>query len=334
MTATVNKSAAVQAKKKRRTMADRLLGERTATGKRKNFLLIKKNKVLYLFILPAFLYFLIFAYVPMYGVQIAFKDFIATKGFMGSEWADPLFKHFQTFFSSVNFWNILRNTLGLSLYYLAVSFPAPIILALMINEVKNTKFKKAVQNITYMPYFISTVVLVGMVDLFFARTGLVNNILGLFGVEPIMFLMKDSMFNDLYVWSGVWQATGYGAVIYIAALAGVSPDLHEAATIDGATRFQRILHINLPAIMPTIVIMLIMSVGGIMNLSFEKVLLMQTDSNLMVSEVISTYVYKLGIQKAQYSLSTAVGLFNNVINLILLVTVNKISRKISETSLW
>lgn len=334
MTAAIQNKAAAGKTKKRRTLADRFLGDRTATGKRKNLILIKKNRVLYLFILPAFLYFLIFAYVPMYGVQIAFKDFVATKGFLGSEWADPLFKHFQTFFSSVNFWNILRNTLGLSLYYLAVSFPAPIILALLINEVKNTKFKKAVQNITYMPYFISTVVLVGMVDLFFARTGLVNNILGLFGIEPIMFLMKDSMFNDLYVWSGVWQSTGYGAVIYIAALAGVSPDLHEAATIDGATRFQRILHVNLPAIMPTIVIMLIMSVGGIMNLSFEKVLLMQTDSNLMVSEVISTYVYKLGIQKAQYSLSTAVGLFNNAINLILLVSVNKISRRISENSLW
>ena len=334
MTAAIQNKAAAGKTKKRKTLADRFLGDRTATGKRKNLILIKKNRVLYLFILPAFLYFLIFAYVPMYGVQIAFKDFVATKGFLGSEWADPLFKHFQTFFSSVNFWNILRNTLGLSLYYLAVSFPAPIILALLINEVKNTKFKKAVQNITYMPYFISTVVLVGMVDLFFARTGLVNNILGLFGIEPIMFLMKDSMFNDLYVWSGVWQSTGYGAVIYIAALAGVSPDLHEAATIDGATRFQRILHVNLPAIMPTIVIMLIMSVGGIMNLSFEKVLLMQTDRNLMVSEVISTYVYKLGIQKAQYSLSTAVGLFNNAINLILLVSVNKISRRISENSLW
>ena len=336
MTVPWKKAAAVPAAAPapKRTMADRFLGERTATGKRKNLLLIRKNKVLYLFILPAFLYFLIFAYVPMYGVQIAFKDFIATKGFLDSPWATPIFKHFITFFSSVNFWEILRNTLGLSLYYLLASFPAPIILALMINEVKNTKFKKAVQNITYMPYFISTVVLVGMIDLFFARSGLVNNILALFGHEPVMFLMQDSLFNDLYVWSGVWQTTGYGAVIYIAALAGVSPDLHEAAVIDGATRFQRIIHINLPAIMPTIVIMLIMSVGGIMNLSFEKVLLMQTDSNLMVSEVISTYVYKLGIQRAQYSLSTAVGLFNNVINLILLVTVNKISAKISETSLW
>lgn len=295
---------------------------------------IKRNWVLYLFILPAFLYFLIFAYVPMYGVQIAFKDFVASKGFTGSPWADPIFKHFITFFSSVNFFTILKNTISISFYYLLASFPVPIILALMINEVKNTKFKKLVQNITYMPYFISTVVLVGMLQLFMARSGLFNQIGALFGAEPIMFLLKDSFFNDSYVWSGVWQASGYGAVIYIAALAGVSPDLHEAATIDGATRMQRIIHINLPAIMPTIIIMLIMSIGGIMNLSFEKILLMQTDGNLAVAEVISTYVYKLGIQKAQYSLSSAVGLFNNIINIILLVTANKISNKISETSLW
>ncbi|MEG2671893.1 MAG: ABC transporter permease subunit [Ruthenibacterium sp.] len=299
-----------------------------------NFKMVRRNWVLYLFILPAFLYFLIFAYVPMYGVQIAFKDFIASKGFAGSPWADPIFKHFITFFSSVNFLQILKNTLGISIYYLLVSFPMPILLALLINEVKNTRFKKLVQNITYMPYFISTVVLVGMINLFMARSGLFNQIGGLFGAEPVMFLMKDNLFNDTYVWSGVWQATGYGAVIYIAALAGVSPDLHEAATIDGATRFQRILHINLPAIMPTIVIMLIMSIGGIMNLSFEKILLMQTDGNLAVAEVISTYVYKLGIQKAQYSLSSAVGLFNNVINIILLITANKVCNKISETSLW
>ena len=184
-------------------------GRRTATGKNVNWILMKRNKVLYLFILPAFLYFLIFAYVPMYGVQIAFKDFVANKGFLGSEWADPLFKHFITFFSSVNFWEILRNTIGLSLYYLAISFPMPILLALMINEVKNTRFKKAVQNITYMPYFVSTVVLVGMINLFFSYNGLANNIGALFGAEPQMFLMKDALFNDLYVWSGVWQATGH-----------------------------------------------------------------------------------------------------------------------------
>lgn len=296
--------------------------------------LIRRNKVLYLFILPAFLYFLIFIYVPIYGVQIAFKDFVASKGFSGSSWAVPFYKHFKTFFSSVYFLDILRNTLGLSLYYIAASFPAAIILALMINEAKNVRFKKAVQNITYIPYFISTVVLVGMINLFFARSGLVNNIAGLFGAEPQLFLQKDALFDDLYVWSGVWQTTGYSSVIFIAALAGVDPALHEAATLDGATRLQRIIHVNIPAIMPTIVVMLIMTLGGIMNLSMEKILLMQNDTNLMVSEVIATYVYKLGIQKAQYSLSTAVGLFNNVINLLLLVSVNWFSRKVNETSLW
>lgn len=295
---------------------------------------IRQNGALYVLILPAFLYFLIFAYVPMYGVQIAFKNFVSNKGFLGSEWADPIFKHFQTFFSSVNFGSIVGNTLSLSLYYILASFPAAIILAIMINEVKNMRFKKLVQNFTYIPYFISTVVLVGMIQLFFSSSGFVNQIIEALGGGKVMFLMKDGVFNDLYVWSGVWQSTGYGAIIYIAALAGVSQELYEAATIDGATRFQRIMHVSLPAIMPTIVVMLIMTVGGIMNLSFEKVLLMQTEGNIGVSEVISTYVYKLGIQKAQYSLSSAVGLFNNVINLVLLIAVNSISRKISESSLW
>nr|WP_229520901.1 MULTISPECIES: ABC transporter permease subunit [unclassified Paenibacillus] len=307
---------------------------RTAAGRNYKWLMVKRNKALYLFILPAFLYFFIFAYIPMYGVQIAFKDFIATKGFGGSPWADPLLKHFITFFSSVRFGEIFWNTIRISLYYLLISFPAPIILALMINEVRGTRFKKLVQNITYMPYFISTVVLVGMIDLFFSNSGLVNQLTGLFGLEPVLFLQKEALFDHMYVWSGVWQATGYGSVIYFAALAGVSPELHEAATIDGATRLQRVIHVNIPAIMPTIIIMLIISVGGIMNLSFEKVLLMQKDINIASSEVISTYVYKLGIQKAQYSLSSAVGLFNNLINLALLIMVNRIARKVGETSLW
>nr|WP_308424699.1 ABC transporter permease subunit [Paenibacillus aceti] len=308
----------------------------TTLTPRKNYkwLMVKRNKALYLFILPAFLYFFIFAYIPMYGVQIAFKDFIATKGFGGSPWADPILKHFITFFSSVRFGEILWNTVRISLYYLLVSFPAPIILALMINEVRSTRFKRLVQNITYIPYFISTVVLVGMIDLFFSNSGLMNQLIGLFGLEPVLFLQKESLFDHMYVWSGVWQATGYGSVIYFAALAGVSPELHEAATIDGATRLQRVIHINIPAIMPTIIIMLIISVGGIMNVSFEKVLLMQKDINIASSEVISTYVYKLGLQKAQYSLSSAVGLFNNLINLALLIMVNRIARKVGETSLW
>ncbi len=307
---------------------------RTASGKNRILMMIKRNWVLYLFILPAFLYFLIFAYVPMYGVQIAFKDFIAKEGFLGSPWATPIFKHFQNFFSSVNFGSILKNTIGLSVYYIAASFPAPILLALMLNEVRSTWFKKTVQNFTYLPYFVSTVVLVGVINIFFSYTGLANQVGAMFGLSPQMFLAKDALFNEFYVWSGVWQSTGYSAVIYIAALSGVSPELYEAASIDGASRLQRVIHINLPALMPTIVVMLIMTVGGLMNLSFEKVLLMQTDTNISVAEVISTYVYKLGIQKGQYSLSSAVGLFNNVINLALLWSVNAISRKISDNSLW
>ncbi len=297
-------------------------------------MMIRRNWVLYLFILPAFTYFLIFSYIPMYGVQIAFKAFNPKLGFGGSPWATPLFKYFNTFFSSYNFGSILGNTIGLSVYYLLASFPVPILLALMINEVNSKSFKRTAQNLTYIPYFISTMVLVGMINLFMSKNGLFNQLGALFGNEPVLFLMKDSLFDDIYVWSGIWQSAGYGAVIYIAALSGVSPEQLEAATIDGASRMQKIIHVNLPAILPTIVIMLIMSVGGIMNVSFEKVLLMQTDGNLMVSEVISTYVYKLGIQKSNYSLSAAVGLFNNVINLVLLVTVNTISRKISESSLW
>ena len=320
--------------KTRRKIQLRMPGRRTATGKNVNWILMKRNKVLYLFILPAFLYFLIFAYVPMYGVQIAFKDFVANKGFLGSEWADPLFKHFITFFSSVNFWEILRNTIGLSLYYLAISFPMPILLALMINEVKNTRFKKAVQNITYMPYFVSTVVLVGMINLFFSYNGLANNIGALFGAEPQMFLMKDALFNDLYVWSGVWQATGYGAVIYIAALAGVSPEMQEAARIDGASRLQIVYHINLPTILPTVMTMLILSCGNVLSVGFEKVFLMQNSLNLDASQVISTYVYEVGINGAQCSYSTAIGLFNSVINLILLVLANQLSKKLADTSLW
>lgn len=302
--------------------------------KKKNYklMLMKRNWSLYLFILPAFLYFLIFSYIPMYGVQIAFKDFVATEGILGSPWAG--FKHFELFFSSRWFLVTFKNTLSLSLYYLAISFPVPIILALMLNEVKSTKFKKLVQNATYLPHFISTVVLVGMVSMFFSRSGIVNQIGALFGMDPTIFLSKENWFNDIYVWSGVWQDIGWASIIYFAALSGVSSELHEAATMDGASKLQRIRNVNLPAIMPTIVIMLIMSIGTIMNISFEKVLLMQNPQNLGASEVISTYVYKLGIQQAKYSMSSAVGLFNNLINLVLLFAVNKIARKISDTSLW
>ena len=270
--------------KTRRKIQLRMPGRRTATGKNASLLLIKRNKVLYLFILPAFLYFLIFSYVPMYGVQIAFKDFVASKGFSGSPWATPLLKHFYTFFSSVNFWGILGNTLKLSLYYIAASFPAAVILALMINEVKNVHFKKAVQNITYLPYFVSTVVLVGMINLFFSYNGLANNIGALFGAEPQMFLMKDSLFDDLYVWSGVWQTAGYSSIIYIAALSGVSPELQEAAIVDGCTRQKCFKDVLLPISAPGLVTCSTLSfLGSWNNFQFALILSGEKTRTLPVS---------------------------------------------------
>ena len=298
------------------------------------WLRIRRNWVLYLFILPAFLYFLIFAYVPMYGIQIAFKDFVATKGFVDSPWADPIWKHFKTFFSSVYFMDVFKNTIGLSLYYILASFPVPIILALMVNEVKNTKFKKLVQNFTYMPYFISTVVLVGMVQLFLAKTGLFNQIGALFGAEPKLFLQKDGLFNDIYVWSGVWQVSGYSAVIYIAALAGVDMQLHEAAIVDGASIWQRIWHIDLTELRPTIFVLFIMGLGGAINVGYEKILLMQNPLNLAASEVLSTYTYKMGLINSDYGFSTAVGLFNSLVSMVLLFWANRTTRKLAGYSIW
>lgn len=210
----------------------------------------------------------------------------------------------------------------------------PILLALMLNEVKNSRFKKIVQNITYAPHFISTVVMVGIILIFFSPTGIVNQLGKLIGIEPTMFLSKDYLFRHLYVWTGVWQGVGWGSIIYLAALSGIDPQLSEAATVDGASRFQRILHINIPGILPTIIIMLILNVGGIMSVGFEKAFLMQNSLNLKYSEIISTYVYKTGLINANYSFSAAVNLFNTVIDLILLILVNKISKSVSDVYLW
>lgn len=301
---------------------------------RRNKKNIFKNWQLYIFILPAFLYFLIFAYMPMYGVQMAFKDFSPKLGVAGSPWADPLFKYFQQFMGSWNFSKIFLNTISLSLYGLIAGFPLPILLALMLNEVKSLKFKKLVQNVTYVPYFISTVVLVGMIDLMFGYSGIVNQLITQMSGEAFNFLQNPPVFKHMYVWSGIWQSTGYGAIIYLAALAGVPGELHEAAMIDGAGRLRRIWHVNLPHIIPTIVILLIMNSGSIMNVGFEKVYLMQNDVITQASEVLSTYVYKIGILQRSYSLSAAIGLFNNLINLTLLVIVNTVSRKISDVALW
>ena len=287
---------------------------------------------LYILILPATAYFLFFCYGPMYGVQIAFKDFIPTKGITGSPWVG--FKHFETLFHTYSFGNIFKNTISLSLYSLAAGFPIPIILALLLNEVDNKFFKKLVQNVTYAPHFISVVVLVGMLNVFMSPTGVINAIVRAFGGETQLFLANSALFNDLYVWSGVWQGMGWSSIIYLAALSGLDMEVHEAARVDGATRLQRMWYINLPTLVPTIVILLVLDSGRIMNVGFEKVFLMQNNLNLDTAEVISTYVYKIGLVRAQYSFSAAVGLFNNIINLVLILLVNTISNKISGTGLW
>ena len=288
---------------------------------------------LYVLLLPTLVYFIIFKYLPMYGVQIAFRDFMPQLGIWGSEWVG--LDNFKRFFNGFNFWTLLRNTIVLSFYQLAVSFPIPIILALSINYIRGKRFKRATQLAVYAPYFISTVVLVGMLNIFFSlNDGLVNQVLRMFGGTPKLFLGSESMFRHFYVWSNVWQTMGWNSIIYIAALSGVNPELHEAATIDGANKFQRVLHVDLPKITPTIIIMLILNVGMIMSLGFEKAYLMQNDMNLGTSEIISTYVYKVGLIDAQYSFSTAVDVFNSIVNMILLVTMNKLSDKLSGNSLW
>lgn len=288
---------------------------------------------LYLFVSLAFLYFLIFSYLPMYGVSIAFKDYIPSQGIWGSPWVG--FKHFQRFFSSYYFWDLIKNTLGINIYSLIVGFPLPIILALALNEAKNEKFKKFTQTVTYAPNFISVVVMCGMIIAFLSpTTGIINHFVEALGFERIPFMTDPKWFKTVYVLSGVWQGTGWASVIYLAALSGVDPTLHEAARIDGATRLQRIWNIDLPAILPTIMIVLIMNMGSLMGMGYEKILLLQNPLNLESSNVIATFVYKQGLLDAQYSFAAAVGLFNATINSILLIIVNKVSSKLSEVSLW
>lgn len=308
-------------------------GKKTSDIIKKTQKVIAKDYQLYLLALPAVVYFFIFNYVPMYGIQIAFKNFMPVKGIWGSPWVG--FKQFERFFSSYQFWQLIKNTIGLSFYELIAGFPVPIILALLINQTRNKKFKKVVQTVTYAPHFISVVVLVGMVSIFLSpRNGLINNIIRLFGGEPIFFMGEPGMFKSLFVFSGIWQNAGWGTIIYLAALAGVSPELYEAAKVDGATKLQIIRHVDIPGIIPTAVTLLIMNAGHIMSVGFQKVYLMQNPLNLISSEIISTYVYKVGLIQSQYSYSAAIGLFNSIINLILLISVNKISKKLSETSLW
>ncbi|TLS51856.1 sugar ABC transporter permease [Paenibacillus antri] len=296
---------------------------------------IWQSRELYLFLLPAVLLVIVFSYLPMYGILVAFKDYKPHLGILDSAWAG--FTYFERFFSMPMFGVILKNTLILSFYMLIAGFPLPIILALALNSAPNQKLKKLVQTITYAPHFISIVIIVGMINIFFSpSTGIVRNLLNNVGLIEgnIDVLMNASSFPHLYVWSGVWQTLGWSSIIYLGALSGVDPALHEAAIIDGATKFQRVLRIDLPLIVPTIVILLILESGTIMNVGFEKTFLMQNAFNLSTSEVINTYVYKIGIREAQYSLSAAIGLFNSGINFIMILLVNQVSRRFGQESLW
>lgn len=294
---------------------------------------LKKNWELYLMILPVILYFIIFKYGPMYGLQIAFKNYLPLKGFVKSSWVG--FKHFARFFNSYNFWELMKNTIGISLYQLAIGFPIPIILALLMNEIGAKRFKSFIQTVTYAPHFLSTVALVGMLAAFLSpRTGLVNLIILHFGGKPIYFMAEAAWFKTLYVFSGVWQNAGWSSIIYMATLAGIDVQIYEAAIIDGASKFRRMISLTIPFLMPTIVTILIMEVGHTMDVGFEKVFLMQNQLNIAASDVISTYVYTVGIHGSEFSYSTAIGLFNAVINFILLIIVNKISKKLTQNSLW
>ena len=288
---------------------------------------------LYLLLLPPLIYFIIWSYVPMYGVLMAFKDFRISLGIWGSEWVGLL--HFQRFFNSIHFERLMVNTVGISVYSLLAGFPLPIIFALMLNELKNKFFKKTVQTIAYAPFFISVVVMVGMITMFFSPLGggIVNQIIVALGREPVPFLTDPRYFWHLFVWTGVWQGTGWGTVIYLAALAGVDTEQLEAATIDGASKLQRIWYITFPCILPTAIILLILSAGGIMNVSFERIFLMQNTLNMSRSDVIATHVYRVGLLDMRYDFAAAVGLFNSVINLFMLVLVNWIARRVSDTSL-
>ncbi|GKX28206.1 sugar ABC transporter permease [Vallitalea longa] len=294
---------------------------------------IKRDYQLYLLVLPAIIYFLIFHYAPMYGLQIAFKDYHVLDGFTNSPWIG--FKHFERFFNNYQFWRLLKNTLGISLFQLVAGFPIPIILALLLNQVKQKRFKKLVQTVTYIPHFISVVVLVGMLNIFLSpSSGIINTFLGLFDIKPIYFLGKPEYFKSIFVLSGVWQNAGWGSIIYLAALSGINPELYEAAKVDGASKFQIIKNIDLPGILPTIMILLIMNLGRIMNIGFQKAYLLQNSLNAPSSEIIQTYMYKIGILQMEFEYSTAISLFNTVINVILLVTANKLSKKFSDSSLW
>lgn len=289
---------------------------------------IRENYFLYLLIAPAIILTIVFKYIPMYGAIIAFKDFSTIKGIIGSDWVR--FENFTKFLTSPNFGTIFISTLKLSFYGLILGFPIPIILALMLNQVRRMAIKKNIQLVLYAPNFISVVVIVGMLFIFLSPTGPINQVVTMITGEPISFLSDPKFFRSTYILSGIWQAAGWSSIIYVAALANVDPELHNAATLDGANIIQRMIHIDLPTLKPLMAVTFILGAGGIMAIGFEKAYLMQTTMNLPTSEILPTYVYKVGLQAGDYAYSTAVGLFNSIINVILLIVVNYIVKKLNE----
>ncbi|WP_342424835.1 ABC transporter permease subunit [Paenibacillus sp. FSL E2-0178] len=292
----------------------------------------KLNRLLYIMMIPVILYYVVFHYAPMYGAIIAFKDFSPMKGILGSDWVG--LQHFRDFFSSYYFWRILSNTIIISVYSILFMFPAPIILALLINEVRNQSFKRIVQTFSYMPYFISLVVICGMITDFTNSNGVINTLFSWLGYDGTAMLQKPGLFRPVYILSEIWQKIGWESIIYIAALAGIDQEQYEAARIDGASRLKQMLHITLPGILPTITIMFILRMGNMLNVGFEKIILLYNPVTYETADVISSFVYRKGLLEFGWSYSSAVGLFNSVVNLILLISANYISRRVNKTSLW
>ena len=293
---------------------------------------IVKHKNIYIMLIPVIAYYILFAYVPMFGNIMAFQDYKITKGI----WESPFvgFKHFISFWNDVYFWRLLKNTIRINLYGLVFGFPTPIIFALLLNEVRNITFKKAVQTISYMPHFISTIIICSMITSFVAREGIINSIIVSLGGSPLEFMTNPKYFVWIYTISGIWQNMGWSSIIYISALSSIDQELYEAASVDGASRWKQTIHITLPGILPTISILLILQIGQMLSVGFEKVMLLYNPSIYETADIISTYVYRQGILGANYSYSAAVGLFNSVVNFILLVTVNTVSKKLSGNGLF
>lgn len=293
---------------------------------------LRKNKWKYIMILPVIIYIAVFCYKPMYGVIIAFKNFRPAVGIMDSPWVG--LKHFITFFNDYNFWRILKNTFSISALSILFGFPAPILLALLINEIRNTKFKRAVQTISYMPYFISMVIICGLIKTFCQSDGIITDLVVALGGERVNLLASKNWFYPIYIISNIWQNIGWDSIIYLAALAGIDQEQYEAARVDGAGRIRQIISVTLPGLMPTITILFILKMGNILNVGFEKILLLYSPTTYEVADVISTYVYRIGILDANFSYSTAIGLFNSVVNIIFLLLTNALSKKMNNSGLF